>query len=61
MKMKSHICSATAMSWVEKMTVVPSFFRLQDGVAEDLGVDRVEAAERLVEQDQLAAGRRPWR
>ena len=49
MKIVSHIRSATSMSCVEKITVVPRRFQLQHDVLERLHVDRIEPAERLVE------------
>ena len=55
MKMRSHSSSAASMSCVEKMIVVPCAAQLEDGVAQRVGVDRVEAGERLVEDEQLAA------
>ena len=53
MKMRSHSRSATLMSWVEKTTVVAAALQVEHGVLEHLGVDRVEARERLVEDHQL--------
>ena len=38
------------------MTVVPSLLQVEDRLAQHLGIDRVEAAERLVEQHQLRPG-----
>ena len=57
MKMRSHICSAVAMSWVrEDDRACRPRCSVEDGVAEHLGVDRIEAGERLVEDDQLGLG-----
>ena len=56
MKMKSHIVSAVAMSCVEKMTVVPARLRSSTASRKHLGVDRIESAERLVENHQRRLG-----
>ena len=68
---RSHSRSAWAMTWVEKMIVAPSRASRADQLLEPRLVDRVEAGEGLVEDDQprlvndraRAAGRSapcPW-
>ena len=54
MKMRSHIRSATSMSCVLKTMVVPRR-RSRAPRREHVGVDRVEAGERLVEDQQRRA------
>ena len=49
---RSHSRSAWAMTWVEKMIVTPFSARLADQPLELALVDRVEAGEGLVEDDQ---------
>ena len=49
---RSHSRSAWAMTWVEKMIVAPSARLAADQLLEPALVDRVEAGERLVEDDQ---------
>ena len=61
MKMRSHIFSAVAMSCVLKTTVVPRRRISSTASLRDFGVDRVEAGERLVEDQELRAARRPRR
>jgi len=53
MHTESHIRSAFSMTCVLKMTVLPRALSSTTGVLERLGIDRVETAERLVENDQL--------
>ena len=52
---RSHSRSAWAMTWVEKMIVTPSVASRADQLLELGLVDRVEAGERLVENEQARA------
>ena len=53
MHTESHIRSALSIRCVLKMTVLPRALELDDGVLQRLRVDRIEPAERLVEDDEL--------
>ena len=55
MKMRSHIRSAVAMSWVQKTTVVPRRRSSSTASLSTSRVDRIEAGERLVENEQRRA------